>query len=457
MDKDEELLSSPTVTIVEEGESYINDDEGVPTTTSIAQQECEESCLAYLYEDTQEKDAEENGNSSSDATTSNPLLLRDSHVKYCKRGLEKLGRGFTALDASKPWLMYWMIHSISLLNGEITEKMKDRVVDTLEKYQNNDTGGFGGGFFQLSHCAPTYSGILTLMSIGTKKAYDVINRKKMYQFFLARKASSGGFSMHDDGENDVRATYTVLAVASILNILTPELVKGTAEWVAQCQTYEGGFGGEPFNEAHGGYTFCGLASLCILKQTNLINMKRLLRWITRRQMLKEGGYQGRTHKLVDACYSFWQGSTPAMLYLATNGKYSTPTVDNNNNNNNDVINNIWNQGDLICDQLALQKYILLCCQQHDGGLRDKPSKFRDFYHTCYALSGLSIAQNGVGNVSNTSPIVYKNKLDHVDQIQPTHPIYNVRQDKLLKAMEYFLEISGGTTPSHDVLVNDELE
>ena len=173
-------------------------------------------------------------------------------------------------------------------------------------------------------------------------------------------------------------------------------------------------------------------------------------------MLKEGGYQGRTHKLVDACYSFWQGSTPAMLYLATNGKYATPTVDNNNNNN-DVINNIWNQGDLICDQLALQKYILLCCQQHDGGLRDKPSKFRDFYHTCYALSGLSIAQNGVGNVSNTSPIVYKNKLDHVDQIQPTHPIYNVRQDKLLKAMEYFLEISGGTTPSHDVLVNDEYE
>ena len=80
---------------------------------------------------------------------------------------------------------------------------------------------------------------------------------------------------------------------------------------------------------------------------------------------------------------------------------------------------------MICDQLALQKYILLCCQQHDGGLRDKPSKFRDFT-TCYALSGLSIAQNGVGNVSNTSPIVYKNKLDHVDQIQPTHPIY-VRQ------------------------------
>ena len=91
------------------------------------------------------------------------------------------------------------------------------------------------------------------MSIGTEKAYEIIDRKKMYNFFLARKSTSGGFAMHDDGENDVRATYTVLAVASILNILTPELVQGTAEWVAQCQTYEGGFGGEPFNEAHGGY------------------------------------------------------------------------------------------------------------------------------------------------------------------------------------------------------------
>jgi hypothetical protein len=31
-----------------------------------------------------------------------------------------------------------------------------------------------------------------------------------------------------------------------------------------CQTYEGGFGGEPCNEAHGGYTFCALAALLIL-------------------------------------------------------------------------------------------------------------------------------------------------------------------------------------------------
>jgi len=32
----------------------------------------------------------------------------------------------------------------------------------------------------------------------------------------------------------------------------------------RCQTYEGGFGGEPGNEAHGGYAFCAFAALVIL-------------------------------------------------------------------------------------------------------------------------------------------------------------------------------------------------
>ncbi len=69
-----------------------------------------------------------------------------------------------------------------------------------------------------------------------------------------------------DGEVDVRGTYTVIAVSSMLNILTPEMVDGVAEYVLRCQTYEGGFGGEPFNEAHGGYNFCALAALYILRQ-----------------------------------------------------------------------------------------------------------------------------------------------------------------------------------------------
>lgn len=39
----------------------------------------------------------------------------------------------------------------------------------------------------------------------------------------------------------------------------------------------------------------------------------LQRWLAQRQMRFEGGFQGRTNKLVDGCYSFWQaGAFPVV-------------------------------------------------------------------------------------------------------------------------------------------------
>lgn len=49
------------------------------------------------------------------------------------------------------------------------------------------------------------------------------------------------------------------------------------------------------------------------------------------------------------------------------------------------------------NQAALQEYILCCCQCARGGLIDKPGKTKDFYHTCYCLSGLSVSQHCFGN------------------------------------------------------------
>ena len=40
------------------------------------------------------------------------------------------------------------------------------------------------------------------------------------------------------------------------------------------QTYEGGLGGEPGNEAHGGYTFCGLAALALVGQATRLDLTR---------------------------------------------------------------------------------------------------------------------------------------------------------------------------------------
>ena len=49
----------------------------------------------------------------------------------------------------------------------------------------------------------------------TRRAYESVDRKGLYAFLLSMKDPSGGFRMHDDGEVDVRGTYTALAVAAV--------------------------------------------------------------------------------------------------------------------------------------------------------------------------------------------------------------------------------------------------
>ena len=44
-------------------------------------------------------------------------------------------------------------------------------------------------------------------------------------------------------------------------------------------------------EAHGGYTFCGLASLVLLKKTHLLDANDTLRWLVNRQESSSGGFQ----------------------------------------------------------------------------------------------------------------------------------------------------------------------
>lgn len=53
--------------------------------------------------------------------------------------------------------------------------------------------------------------------------------------------------------------------------------------------------------------------MMLLKKSHLLDLESLTHWCARRQMEFEGGFQGRTNKLVDACYSFWMGATFPLL------------------------------------------------------------------------------------------------------------------------------------------------
>ena len=63
--------------------------------------------------------------------------------------------------------------------------------------------------------------------------HPLFDRPALYRFFVSLKHPSGGFRMHDDGEVDARGTYTVIAVASLLNMLTPQLSEGVADFAVR--------------------------------------------------------------------------------------------------------------------------------------------------------------------------------------------------------------------------------
>ncbi|UYV66895.1 FNTB [Cordylochernes scorpioides] len=273
-------------------------------------------------------------------------------------------------------------------------------------------GGYGGGPQQDPHLAPTYAAVNALCILGTEEAFDSIDRKNLYKFLLQMKQPDGSFIMHKDGEADIRGLYCALSVASLTNILTPKLYDNTEDWIMQCQTYEGGFGGSPECEAHGGYTFCAFAALNIIEKTQKINIKSLMRWLTSRQMSYEGGFNGRTNKLVDSCYSFWQGgSFPLLSRLLLQRGYQVPQL--------------W-----LMDSEALQKYVIFFCQSEYGGLCDKLQNSWDLYHTCYALSGLAVAQHCM---SKKVPFLGN---EH-NLLNPTHPIYNIGMKEAFEAVAYF--------------------
>jgi protein farnesyltransferase subunit beta len=153
-------------------------------------------------------------------------------------------------------------------------------------------------------------------------------------------------------------------------------------------------------------------------------------WLARRQMTYEGGFAGRSNKLVDGCYSFWQGGAMAIASSLYDKGQSDTTQGTTNPQDP------WLTGNpptnLLYDAPMLERYILLCAQDVHGGLRDKPSKSRDFYHSCYNLSGLSVAQHYSSGQEQYGDL-------SASKVLQTHPCYNIRVDRVQTILKHFAD------------------
>ncbi|KAL0941898.1 prenyltransferase and squalene oxidase [Colletotrichum truncatum] len=431
--------------------------DALTTATSKVQDETVQQCVPLLAATDPEIEYNDHGV---------PALLRDNHIKFLQKQLGRFPAPYVAADASRPWFLYWSLNALALL-GYDTAVYREDLIKTVGTMQNPG-GGIGGGHGQNSHLATTYAVVLALAIVGGEDAYDAIDRKAMWRWICSLKRPEGGIQMTLGGEVDVRGAYCAAVIVTLLNLpldlstdspaWTPErptLFTGLADYVRRCQTFEGGISGKPDGEAHGAYAFCALGCLSILDTPHRIipkylDVPRLISWLSSRQYAPEGGFCGRTNKLVDGCYSHWVGGCWPLIDAVLKGASELedyPTGGHFAPHNG----SLYSREGLI-------RYILCCGQDRSkrGGLRDKPSRPSDAYHTCYVLSGLSSAQHqwDLTYVNEDDTILPEPKwvvspciegaqiFDEEDRIGTIHPVYAIPQESVSDMKAYFASKQG---------------
>lgn len=504
-------------------------------------------------------------------------FLRSKHCAFVSKNLGDLPQNMQGLHCSQPWLCYWTLQAADLL-GILPQLFQTVPPEAIAAFlqlcfstaphpeSGQQCGGYSGGPGQLPHLATTYAAVCSLCILGSEATLKAIDIPAITLWFQSLRQGDGGFAMHWGGECDVRASYCISVVVTLLGI-PPDSVfvmPQSAEFVARCQTFEGGLACSPLStEAHGGYAQCGLSALLLMGRFDLLDVPSLRRWLANRQFEFEGGFSGRTNKLVDSCYSHWIGTSHVLLRVGeaqvqmtrsqetpifdpkkrapltatdmmlldlgqcidistvfvpsptvdasseeeknfasslvramefeqttakefdefttevlTSGRSGAPAEVTADRSSEDSFENIpflmEEVGDFYFNQRKLQDYVFKCCQNvTKGGLMDKPEHPNDFYHTCYAMSGVSSAQNlqylahcrvgsegladsaipyvayarskgwipgasqGHGVVVPFDPLTVKGAMDKTCVLRPTNPIFNITKDKVTFALRTF--------------------
>uniref|UniRef100_A0A0G4HUE0 Geranylgeranyl transferase type II subunit beta n=1 Tax=Chromera velia CCMP2878 TaxID=1169474 RepID=A0A0G4HUE0_9ALVE len=268
-------------------------------------------------------------------------------------------------------------------------------------------------------------------------------REKTVAFCLSLQHKKEGFfapSIERPGDSDVRFTYCALATLTLLgaNPCAPSCYKETnckkleeltemrveweslRVWLWGCLTEEGGFGASPGDEAHAGHTFCALASLALIGGFDSIpfgqksssssspggdpgggtevkmRIRKIWRWLSRRQHLTEGGLTGRPSKHADVCYTWWvlaslsilleygvRGDIPRTFYFG-----GEETVGSNGGETASGAARFPSSLDLP----AVHRFIQESQRPQKGGIARDPAhqQVPDPFHTFLGLAGLSL-------------------------------------------------------------------
>ncbi|KAJ3950846.1 CAAX farnesyltransferase (FTase) subunit beta [Colletotrichum tropicale] len=267
------------------------------------------------------------------------------------------------------------------LLGYDTAVYRDDLIATVRTMQNLPGGGFGGGHGQNSHLATTYAVVLALAIVGGEDAYEVIDRRAMWRWICSLKQRDGGIQMTLGGEVDVR----------------------------------------------------------------YLDVPRLISWLSSRQYAPEGGFSGRTNKLVDGCYSHWVGGCWPLIDAVLKGaseleEEETAAADQQQKQQQSRTTPA--EGSLYSRE-GLIRYILCCGQDCSkrGGLRDKPSNSAQHrWDLTYVNEDETILPEPKWVVS---PCAEGAQIfDEEDRVGTIHPVYTIPQESVNDMKAYFAARQG---------------
>lgn len=186
---------------------------------------------------------------------------------------------------------------------------------------------------------------------------------------------------------DMRSLYCSLVILKLtksLFFLDAETRSRILKYISESQAVLGGFGAGPRSEAHGGYTFCAVASLKILN-AEIPRLNRLLRWLE----VRLSQYNGRPGKPADSCYVWWASACLVM---------------------------IGNEENLFKERDRILKFINFnCVCPHSGGFSKYPSvpldgsfahgkQDPDLLHTFLAIASNALFQRGIIDPVSVLPV-----------------------------------------------------
>ncbi|XP_064621057.1 geranylgeranyl transferase type-1 subunit beta-like [Lineus longissimus] len=314
-----------------------------------------------------------------------PDLLRDKHIKFFTRSLAVLPDRMVSIDTMRMTVAFFGISGLDVLDAlDQLDGQKKDIIEWIYSLQvlpdsqglNKTKCGFrgspmiGNSFdpekaretllpYDGGHIAMTYTSLACLLILGDD--FSRVNKPAVLAGVRQLQIEDGSFCSTSDGsENDMRFVYCAACICYMLNDWSGMNTEKAARYIKSSQSYEGGIGQGPGLEAHGGSTYCAVASLVLMNQLSVFEeheLECLKHWSILRQ---QTGFHSRPNKPEDTCYSFWVGATLKLLGLfeMTNFEFNRSFV-------------LETQDDVI------------------GGFAKWPENSPDALHSYMGLSGLS--------------------------------------------------------------------